>query len=124
MSAKPNLILSTCGTSLLTNGRSEEERRLVTKHSNVKQRNDLAPNIAQQIDNLINNVRQSTENASLHDIARMSAELNALVQLYNNQPFPKQDAHILLCTDTWLGEEAARIVEQYLRRQSMTSYVI
>lgn len=47
----------------------------------------------------------------------MSAELNALVQLYNNQLFPKQDVHILLCTDTWLGEEAARIVERYLRRQ-------
>ncbi len=66
-----NLILSTCGTSLLTNGngRSEEERRLVTKHSNVKQRDDLASEVVQQIEYLINDVRQKAENAPLPDIA-------------------------------------------------------
>lgn len=124
MPEKPNLILSTCGTSLLTNGRSEEERRLVTRHSNVRQRGDLDSEVVRQIELLINDVRQKAENAPLPDIARMSAELNALVQLYNNQPFPKQDVHILLCTDTWLGEEAACIVEQYLRRQGCQQVIL
>lgn len=115
--SRPNVILSTCGTSLFTNGRSNEERGLVNKYSNVKKREELAPEIRRQLEGLIDDVRQKVESANLHDITRMSAELNALVRFYQYRPFPKQDAHVLLCTDTWLGEEAARIVEQYLRRQ-------
>ena len=32
----PRLILSPCGTSLLTNGSSNDERRLLNRHSNTR----------------------------------------------------------------------------------------
>lgn len=37
-----------------------------------------------------------------------------MVRFYEFKGFSPQDSHILLCTDTWLGEEAAKIVRMYL----------
>lgn len=48
----------------------------------------------------------------------MSAELNALIKFYDGQ-YPLsvvRDYHLLLCTDTWLGEAAAHLVATWLRQ--------
>lgn len=121
---EPTLILSTCGTSLLTNGRSDQERQLINRYSNEKKPDALPADVRTRLDTIINDVRGKALRASPADIIRMSAELHALVRWYNHQPFPAQDAHVLLCTDTWLGEQAAQIVEAYLRRQGCQQVIL
>lgn len=110
-------ILSTCGTSFLTNGREPEERTLVNKHTNKKHRDDIDPDIANRLRTIIDQVRTQLTSASIQDVARMSAELNALIQFYDGQAPSNRDHHELLCTDTWLGEESAKLAELWLNQQ-------
>lgn len=111
------LILSTCGTSLLMNGRSQEERKLVNQHTNKKQRSEIDDAAATTLSNIIADVRAQLSPASLQEVSRMSAELNALIKLYDGMAPSNRDHHILLCTDTWLGEEAAKLAEEWLQQQ-------
>lgn len=113
----PTLIVSTCGTSLLTNGRSDRDRQLINRYSNERKPEALPADVRTGLDTIINDVRDTALKATPGEIVRMSAELHALVRWYDDRPFPAQDVHVLLCTDTWLGEQAAQIVEAYLRRQ-------
>ncbi len=117
-------ILSTCGTSLLTNGRSDEERKLVTKYSNEKERQTIPALDAAKLDTIITEVETRLVAADQPTVAKLSAELNALVRFYEGQSFAPRDEHSLLCTDTWLGEAAARLVETWLRQQGCTVTVL
>jgi putative CRISPR-associated protein (TIGR02619 family) len=47
---------------------------------------------------------------------RAAAELNGILTLLSEEPRDCRYHHILLCTDTWLGEQTGRIVEDWLRR--------
>lgn len=49
------------------------------------------------------------------DAKRLSAELNGIITFYAGQVPPQPDVQFLLCTDTWLGRETARLVEAWLR---------
>jgi len=111
------LLLSTCGTSLLTNGRSDQDRQLINRYSNERKPEALPADVRTRLDTIINDVRDTALKATPGEIVRMSAELHALVRWYDYRPFPAQDVHVLLYTDTWLGERAAQIVEAYLCRQ-------
>ncbi|MCX7679441.1 MAG: putative CRISPR-associated protein [Spirochaetes bacterium] len=112
----PNVILTTCGTSLLTNNcNNEEERKLISTYANIKLE-DFPNEDWEKLQTIIDDVKNKVKGANLQEITKMSAELNALVKFYEYQPFPSADRHFLLSTDTWLGEEAAEIVEQFLSR--------
>lgn len=110
-------ILSTCGTSLLTNQRNQEERTLVNTYANATQRTDIPDSAAATLSMLLEQVAQRLSTADLLDVAKMSAELNALLKLYDGQVPVARDYHLLLCTDTWLGEAAAQLVATWLRQQ-------
>ncbi len=110
-------ILSTCGTSLLTNGRDQEERSLVNRHTNVKYRDDIDKDIANRLSTIIEQVHTQLKSASIQDVAKMSAELNALIKFYEGKAPSVRDHHILLCTDTWLGEESAKLAEMWLNEE-------
>ncbi len=60
-------------------------------------------------------------------VGGISAELKSLVKLYDgivNSPGGQMpDQHILLCTDTWLGEFAAQCVCSWLKLQGMNARV-
>lgn len=114
-----NYVLSTCGTSLLTNGRSNEERSLVNRYANAKTRDEVTAQSAEHVnrlDAIIADVQTRMQNASPDDAKRLSAELNGLLTFYSGQKIPGGDQHVLLCTDTWLGYEAASIVADWLRQ--------
>lgn len=118
MTSHANFILSTCGISLLTNERAQEERSLVNKYSNYKTREEISqisPEDAARLDAIIADVRTHMSNAPLDQARRMSAELNGLLTFYKNLP-PRVDHHHLICTDTWLGETAACVVENWLKQ--------
>ncbi len=118
-----NYVLSTCGTSLLTNGRSNEERSLVNRYANAKTREEVTAKSAEDVkrlDAIIADVQTRMRNTSPDDAKRLSAELNGLLTFYDGQKIPGGDQHVLLCTDTWLGYEAASIVADWLRQHGGT----
>jgi putative CRISPR-associated protein (TIGR02619 family) len=113
-----NFILSTCGTSLLTNEAGKDEKFLVYNYANARSPEEVPEFDRNRLQSLIDNIDQKMCDAGLQTAAKMSAEINGIVQFYNGQ-FPNSpDYHYLLSTDTWLGEETAHLVEKWLRAQS------
>jgi putative CRISPR-associated protein (TIGR02619 family) len=110
-------ILSPCGTSLLTNQASETERKLVGKYANTKSEDQISEEDRKILQSRINNVKDQLENADLDLATRMSAELNGIIKLYNKQFNRSSDFHLLLCTDTWLGENTANLVRDWLQKK-------
>lgn len=112
---KPLLIVSPVGTSLLTNGSNNEERRLITANANCQQ-NEIAANDLQSLRQVVDRQRAALLAADTNQARRLSAELNSLLALYETRPPSKKDLHFLLRTDTWLGEMSSEIVKARLVR--------
>jgi putative CRISPR-associated protein (TIGR02619 family) len=116
----PRLILSPCGTSLLTNGSTEDERRLLSRHSNTKSLDEMGADRA-AVEKRVAAVRARVCAANAEDARLASAELNGILMLRDEQPEAPRDYHILLCTDTWLGEQTGSIVKEWLRANGFQS---
>lgn len=114
---KQLFILSPCGTSLLTNQAKDNERKLVGKHANIKQSNQLPQQESKILEFLVNQVEGQLMESDISSASRMSAELNGIIKYYNSQLVPNHDYHLLLCTDTWLGEKTANLVAKWLRNK-------
>jgi len=109
-----NLILSTCGTSILTNKAEEHLGELLTRHANARQSSD----VQEERDSIERHIRareQAFAGLSREAAKKHSAELNGILSFYG-EPFAAnpQDVHYLLTTDTWLGEATAKIVKSWL----------
>jgi putative CRISPR-associated protein (TIGR02619 family) len=116
---KPNFVLSPCGTSLLTNGATSEERNLLNQHSNAKTLEDTASD-GTRLERVLAAKRQTIAQAETGEVGKLSAELNALVKLYEGDlSRASHDYHVLLCTDTWLGEQAAEMVCDWLQGKGL-----
>ncbi len=122
---RQNLIITTCGTSLLTNrvdGQSAPPATL-TKHTNVRSADQLENHDdRQQIAAHIDSRRDMLSHAVTSDARRLSAELNGILGFYSErasslEKLTKTDQHILLHTDTWLGAEVAALLEQFLQQR-------
>lgn len=122
---KKRCILSTCGTSLLTNGTDADLRGLIIRHANIAQPDILEPDIRQR---LITHCHQRREQIlatqDLSELQRLSAELNGIIRLYQ-AGFEQStaDHHLLICTDTWLGEETAQIVDHWLQTKGLSTEI-
>ena len=124
---QPRYILSPCGTSLWTNGADEVERKLLTTHANVGK-----PEEVPEADRVLLQARMdaaragmlTTDGLSVEEqnkiAARKSAELNGILKLCGGTPAAGQDYHLLLCTDTWLGEQSALLVADWLRMRHVS----
>jgi len=108
--SKPKLVLSPCGTSLLTNKATDKD--ILTKYANAQDipRDDLA-----KLESLIKSVEKDLESASLEEAAKMSAELNGIIKLYGGQLNKPKDIHVLISTDTYLGKATADLVAKWLK---------
>ena len=116
----PNLIVSTCGTSLLTNGADGDLRRLLVTHSNAKEP-DMAESVRREIDAWVEKRQQYLLGADDDQAARLSAEINGLLAYYRGAGAPvpanHRDQHHLLVTDTYLGQRAFECIGQWLERR-------
>jgi putative CRISPR-associated protein (TIGR02619 family) len=110
-------MVSTCGTSLLTNGRDAATSMFLRRTANLTMEG-LTPEQIDQLDELLGQARDQLANATLADARGRCAELNGLLGYYNNQYNGHQaDQHILIHTDTYQGQEVAKLLEQYLGGQ-------
>ncbi len=113
-------ILSPCGTSLLTNSAPVEHKSLIFKNANKKSKAEVDEKTRNILENLISEVSEKLRKADNQTAARMSAELNSIIKIYEGRVEGKEDFHLLLSTDTWLGEETARLVRLWLEARGMT----
>lgn len=120
----PSLILNTCGTSLLTNGRiSDDLRPLINKHSNHQQKDIIASDFAQ----LQQHVTQRQQDLLAADTTlarKMSAELNSLLSWQAEHEPKQQDVYILLATDTYLGQNTAESIGQWLQQRGFMTQIL
>lgn len=112
---KGRLIVSTCGTSVLSNACRQASQQ-ISNFSNAHKSSDVPKDVRSVLEDAITEAHRQLSGANLQQAAKLSAELNALIHFYNFQPFPSQDYHILLHTDTWLGAEAAKLVKAYIQQ--------
>ncbi len=118
------LIVSTVGTSLLTQQVTTAERSLITRSAN-----DTEQECPQEIKTLVFDLLQRglTERNSGDPvrIRRASAELNGLIKLNSERfPLPEHDVHFLVATDTFQGKATANALKDFLEQQcSCTAYV-
>ncbi len=108
------LMISTCGTSLLTSGADSETRKVLSEAANLTSKT-VPDALRERLSRRIADCRSSLANADLRDCRRLSAELNGIFRFYHDQPRRHAgDPQVLLHTDTWLGTETARLLEECL----------
>src|SRR5690606_18162257 len=106
------LLVSTCGTSLLTNGASTEDRAWLTKIAN-----DVEVDAARLMP-IVSARREGLKAADEPTRRKMSAELNGIGAVFDRYK-PKQLFHVLVHTDTALGKATAGLVQDALGKQTL-----
>ncbi|MGF1676096.1 MAG: putative CRISPR-associated protein [Rivularia sp. (in: cyanobacteria)] len=127
MYRKPRLIISTVGTSLLTNQvykyLSDEIESSLNKledsanysHDEIKARREIWDTV-QELEEYAEDILSKN---NIKDVRKASAELNGIYELYdldeNKFEDAKFDTHYLITTDTAQGHITASLVKEYLR---------
>lgn len=124
---KPNFVLNTCGTSLLTNlGVDAELRQLLNQSANVSRWEYMPVDVAATLQQHIAARQQLLLDADDTQAKRLSAELNGLL-CWQNQPDWKpsaSDMYLLLATDTTLGVSTAEAICEWLKKRGYSAQVI
>lgn len=121
---KNHLILSTCGTSILTNGVDDDIRTLVNRNANAK-REALAPGDLARLEAHIQARREAMLTTSdLVQARRLSAELNGILSYYDNQlKGHERNQHVLIVSDTFLGGAVGEIICAWLEARGLSVQV-
>lgn len=123
---KPRLVISTVGTSLLTNQIDSEcepdwASCLQDTANRTQEEIKSDPNVARIIQDLKQRAKNQLDEANTIEIREASAELNGIYGLYDDQlEKGKLDHHVLITTDTAQGQVTANIVEEFLRNQKVS----
>ncbi|MFN3885074.1 MAG: hypothetical protein ACK4Q4_09990 [Rhodocyclaceae bacterium] len=115
------LIVSTCGTSLLTNI-AGSERKLVTDHANKRRVEDVPGEDRKRLEGIVAQARNRMQQAGTDERARLSAEYNGLLCYYDGR-FAQDDLHWLIATDTWLGQQTAAILQETLGEKAQVKHI-
>lgn len=121
------LVISTVGTSLLTNqiDREFEEAWYIRLRKTANCSSEEISKHHEDVEEIIQTLQTRAEeklNTSIDDIREASAELNGIYGLYdNNIEAGKSDTHLLITTDTAQGLIAAELVETFLKNQGLTN---
>lgn len=105
------LLVSTCGTSLLTNGAIDADRRWLTQIANEIEVD------SSRLGSLIDERRERLKTADEPTRRKMSAELNGIGAVFDRYK-PKQLFHLLVHTDTAPGKATADLVQEALGNQT------
>ncbi len=123
----PRIILSTIGTSLLTQQIKRDDSTEKTWYAQLRDtanitNTDMPPAIGAIVETLKQRAEAKLANADIAQRRNASAELNGIYGIYANQlDQGKQDIHYLIATDTHQGFTTAQVVEKFLRQQGITN---
>ncbi|MGF1979759.1 MAG: CRISPR-associated protein [Nostoc sp. CmiSLP01] len=121
------VIISTIGTSLLTNQINRANPGEKDWYSRLRDAANLnaektPADVKQIIAVLKQRADEQLSGAKISDIRRASAELNGIYGIYQeNLSQGKEDIHFLIATDTAQGTTTAKIVEDFLRKQGLNN---
>jgi putative CRISPR-associated protein (TIGR02619 family) len=117
------LIISTVGTSLLTNqiDRQNEGHWFKELSNYANETLTQVPDSVKEILEILKErAKTQLSQGNLAKIRRASAELNGIYGIYHNDLSQgKQDLHYLIATDTAQGQMTAEIVQDYLLNQGL-----
>jgi putative CRISPR-associated protein (TIGR02619 family) len=126
-----SFVISTCGTSLLTNFerrvRASADKNFsgtsfpIVSLSNKKE-NDLTQEEKNHLNLMLDELQTELKGWSVQDARRESAELNSLLAYYEGDPSSGQEnRHCFIHSDTYVGEECAHMIGEWCERQKLTS---
>jgi putative CRISPR-associated protein (TIGR02619 family) len=107
------LILSTCGSSIITNRLDSNERNIVNKYSNIKKIEEIKDKDERQ---LLLKIIEDKRNLIMNhdfDIRLISAEMNGLLTYKNNQ-LSNKDIYYLLYSDTYYGFCVFNLLKEFI----------
>jgi putative CRISPR-associated protein (TIGR02619 family) len=110
----PVCMVSTCGTSVLTNQLPKEEPALfglLRRHANAAQAQDVDGEERELIEGWVARRRVELEGASEEQARGLSAELSSILAYGAPQ---SGDLYYLVTSDTWLGRTTGELVSAYL----------
>jgi putative CRISPR-associated protein (TIGR02619 family) len=116
----PHLIVSTCGTSLLTADATSEVRKLLTDHANARDPSNVPAAVRNHVTARLATFAQAGDLASLR---AQSAELAGLIAFYGGKTLQGKDHHVLVATDTFMGEQGAQAIKAVLERHGHSAEV-
>jgi len=123
----PRVILSTIGTSLLTQQIQRDDPIEKSWYAQLRDTantstSEMPPAIAAIVDTLKQRAEAKLANADIAQRRNASAELNGIYGIYQNQLTQgQQDIHYLIATDTHQGLTTAQVVENFLREQGIVN---
>jgi putative CRISPR-associated protein (TIGR02619 family) len=118
---QPSLIISTCGTSILSNGAEPKLRDILRSTANLS-RDKLTSEQYQAIEARAADQDEKLQKADAQLVRELSAELNGLFGYYNDCLHGNdQDHHILFHTDTYQGYRTAELIEGYLQSRKLAA---
>ena len=109
------ITVSTCGTSIFTNGTADDDVKFLRVNANKKESEYTADEL-KRIDELIAMKLDALTSASPEEVRRLSAELNGFISFYGNGANleeAKQNIHYLIHTDTYQGLKAAELIQSW-----------
>jgi putative CRISPR-associated protein (TIGR02619 family) len=112
-------ILSSVGTSLLTNN-AGDLNKLLRETANLRE-DELSAEAKSTIDARIQTVRTSLAQGKVADRRRASAELNGLHGLCGERLNQPQDVHFLVGTDTYQCRATAQLLSEVLQREGVAA---
>lgn len=113
------VIVSSCGTSLLTNGQPPEISEQLKKYANAVEK-DIPKEVLASLVRVVKERETRLFSASLEEARHLSAEVNGLLAFYEgNLKAASGNIHWLLNTDTWLGEKTAEILKNWLEAKGL-----
>jgi putative CRISPR-associated protein (TIGR02619 family) len=125
-----HLVISTVGTSLLTNEINEDKDKNykqwiseLNKTANwtkekIESSSEYSHVFSKIIKPLQERVEEKLNDSNILEIREMSAELNGIYGLYDEK-IDKSDTHILITTDTAQGEATSQILESFLSSEGI-----
>ncbi|AER65972.1 CRISPR-associated protein, APE2256 family [Thermovirga lienii DSM 17291] len=117
----PSVVVITTGTSVLRDGASEEERKILNRTANKKE-SDLSPEEKSIIDGIAKRQGTLLLQCSIEEARNMSAELNGVLGLYRSSPEEgKNNIHFLLRSDTYQGAKAAEIISEWMHHKGLNT---
>lgn len=120
------VIVSTCGTSLLTNQTDNELRNLLMKTANLQEK-DLSPENRAKISAHIEQIKNNFQSMELIEVKKYSAELNGILTYYQDK-IPKgqgmPDYHFLIVSETYQGAKVGEIIGDWLRQYNLIVEVV
>jgi len=118
------LFITTCGTSILSNNLSLEDRSKLTKLANHHE-SEFSTTEKTFIDDIINKKNIPTLAQDLVKSKSACAELNGIITFYNSQfSSNSSDLHFLMHTDTYQGKKTVELLQSWLQEKNCNSNLL